>query len=308
MGYGGALIYSGLARNLKQKFPKKKVIFAYPLNLDELLWHRAALDRLVWKHNEDIDMIINQLHWSLIRHRYPPAETIVINIDDPHYFYWVKNHGTWIEYKQGKHAIQIACDIHDIKNADLRPKIVLSLPEKEKVKRLLKRNNLTPGQYLCIEPHTKETFSPNKAWFWERWQELVGRLKDFTIVQIGTAGSKILDGTINLTGQTTFRETAEVLAHAKLLISAEGGLPHLAAAVGTPAVVLLSNVLPPELVAYPQNKNLYADQTCVCRGLKTPCPRGRACMAAITVDQVYRAAREVLDKPAKTKFGEPPAG
>lgn len=302
MGYGGALIYSGLARNLKMKFPQKKVVFVYPLNLDEFIWRWAARDRLVWKHNPDIDLITNRLHWWLTKQRYPTTETYIINIDDPRYFYWTKSQSDKIEYKRGRHAIQIACDIHGIANAELRPKIVLTSQENKNVRRLLEKNNLAPGQYICIEPHTKDTFSPNKGWFLDRWQELAHRLKDYTIVQVGAASSSILDGVVNLTGQTTFRETAEVLAQSKLLLSAEGGLPHLAAAVGTPAVVLLSNVLPPELVAYPTNKNLYADQTCVCRDLKTPCPRGRACMAAITVDQVYHAAKEILDGPIREKF------
>lgn len=302
MGYGGALVYSGLARNLKARFPQKKVVFVYPLTLDELVWRRGAQDRLVWQHNTDIDLVTNRLHWFFVRHRYPQAHSFVINLDDPRYFYWIKDHGDWIEYKQGKHAIQIACDVHGLADCDLRSRIVVTPAEERAVETLLQRHSLTAGQYLCVEPHTKGIFTANKAWFFECWQEVVYRLlayfksagMPYRVVQIGAPGSPILAGVINLVDQTTFRETAGIVARSRLLVSAEGGLPHLAAATGTPAVVLHSNVLPPELVAYPHNKNLYADQTCVCRGLKTPCPRGRACMGRITVDDVYNAVLDVL--------------
>lgn len=296
MGYGGALIYSGLARNLKKRFPEKKVVFVYPLNLDELWWRHAARDRVVWKHNNDIDLVTDRLRWFLRKHAYPAKKTFAINIDDPRYFYWLKDHGDRIEYKHGQHAIQIACDVHGIKNCELRSKLVLTKEEEVTVEELLKRNMLKHGEYICIEPATKDTFSPNKAWFFDRWQELVWRLQPQKIIQIGVGGSPVLKGVINLVGQTTFRETGGILQHTKLVVSAEGGLPHVAAAVGAPAVVLLSNVLPPELMSYPQHTNLYADQTCVCRGLKTPCPRGRQCMAKITVEAVYQAIVEKLNQ------------
>lgn len=302
MGYGGALIYSGLARNLKRRWPEKKVVFVYPWNLDELWWRRAAGDRQVWANNPDIDLVIGRGRWLFIRHKYARDKSAVINLDDPRYFYWIKDYGERVEYKSGKHAIQIACDVHNLPNCELRARLVVTREEEVRVARLLASNNLKAGQYVCVEPHTKDTFSPNKAWFFERWQELVIRLKKhfsdvgqkLDVVQVGAPGSPALQGVVSLVGKTTFRETAQILASSRLLVSAEGGLAHLAAAANTPAVVLMSAVFPPELMAYPQNKNLYADQACVCRGLKTHCPRGRACMASITIDNVYEAALEKL--------------
>lgn len=302
MGYGGALIYSGLARNLKQRWPEKKVVFVYPWNLDELWWRQAAQDRQVWTNNPDIDLVSDRWRWLFMRHKYARDKTEVINLDDPQYFYWIKDYGDRIEYKSGRHAIQIVCDVHDLPNCELQPRLVVTAQEEARVERLLASNNLRAGQYVCIEPHTKDTFSPNKAWFFERWQELVSRLGQYfagaggrnDIVQIGAPGSPALQGVVSLVGQTTFRETAQVLASSRLLVSTEGGLTHLAAASATPAVVLMSAVFPPELMTYPQNTSLYADQACICRGLKTVCPKGRACMAKITVDEVYEAVLEKL--------------
>src|SRR3989344_2016669 len=235
MGYGGALIYSGLARNLKKKFPQKKVMFVYPWTLDELIWRKGARDRQVWEHNPDIDLVTDRLSWQLRRYRYPRTDAFVVNLDDPRYFYWLRDYGDHIEYKSGKHSIQIACDVLNLKNCELRSKIVLTSEEETAVDALLTKHTLGTSRYICVEPHTKDTFTPIKAWFFERWQELVTRLNayfkerggDIKIAQIGAPDSPILEGVVNLVGQTSFRQTARVLQKSRLLVSAEGGLPHL---------------------------------------------------------------------------------
>lgn len=302
MGYGGALIYSALARNIRERFPEKKVVFVYPLTLDELIWRRAASDRVVWKNNPEIDLVVMRPLWYVLRWFYPKNMTAVVNIDDPGCFYWIEDQKDRIEYKRGRHAIQIACDVYGIDTATLRPRIILTRKEKSRAKTVLDTHGLTPGSYVCVEPNTKGTFTPNKAWFFDRWQELVHRLSqtfkerglDITLAQVGAPHSDVLHGVVDITGTTSFRETAYILSQARLLVSTEGGLAHLNAAVDSPAVVLISAMLPGELMAYPQHTNLFADQSCVCQGLKKPCPRGRACMGVITVDDVIGAIRSAM--------------
>ncbi|HVX12000.1 MAG TPA: glycosyltransferase family 9 protein [Pirellulales bacterium] len=92
-----------------------------------------------------------------------------------------------------------------------------------------------------------------KRWPTPHWRELIGRLiVDFgpQIVLIGGPREQSLAADIlesknwpnvnNWTGRLTIGETAALLEQADLFIGADSGPAHLAAAVGTPAVVLFS--------------------------------------------------------------------
>jgi ADP-heptose:LPS heptosyltransferase len=163
------------------------------------------------------------------------------------------------------------------------------------------------NQYICIEPNAKKEFTPNKAWFWENWQALVEIINryivdnDFSckVVQIGSTTEKVLDGVVDLTGKTTFREVGCILSTALLLISCEGGLAHLARAVKKRSIVLMSSLAPRELFSYPANINFYTDIECKNCGLKVPCPINRKCMKEITIEQVFEAVKTILEEPLR---------
>jgi ADP-heptose:LPS heptosyltransferase len=230
-------------------------------------------------------------------------------MDNPDYLYHKDDTGEKIFYKTGKHAIQIACDVHNISNARLQPKIWLSRKEIASANHLLKANGLLKNQYICTEPHAKKGFTPNKAWFWENWQRLVNLTNQYIhdnhipckLVQIGVSTNKVLDGVVDLTGKTTFRETAQILKNSITFISYIGGLTHLSKAVGKKNIVLVSAWEPLELASYPGDVNFYTDIECKNCGLKIPCPINRKCMSAITVEQVYEAVKSMLKAFINTK-------
>lgn len=97
-----------------------------------------------------------------------------------------------------------------------------------------------------------------KQWPDEHWRELIGRLivqRDARIVLVGGAedvplAERITEGRdwpglVNLVGQTRVDELAAVIESADLLIGADSGPAHLAACVGTPAIVLFSGTNDP---------------------------------------------------------------
>lgn len=77
-----------------------------------------------------------------------------------------------------------------------------------------------------------------------------------SIIQIGGATSTRIDGVdLDLTCRTTLPEASEILRHSSLHIDIEGGLVHLARAVGTTSCVIFGPTLA-RYFAYPGNINI----------------------------------------------------
>jgi len=309
MGLGGALIWTGLAYNLKNKWPSKKIIFLYERSLCNCIFRKPHPDHIVYQNSNDIDYIFDHIAWHFKKGKLNFQDAIIVDMANPAYFYYERETTERIFYKTGRHAIQIACDVHNIPNAKLQPRIKLSEKEISRANSLLKSQNLLTNQYICVEPHAKREFTPNKAWFWESWQRLVDLINQYIrdnnlackLVQIGLPTDEVLDDVVDLTGKTTFRETAQILKGSIAFISYIGGLTHLSKAVGKKNIVLVSAWEPLELASYPDDINFYTDIECKNCGLKIPCPINRKCMSAITVEQVFEAVKSVLKEFINTK-------
>ena len=167
-----------------------------------------------------------------------------------------------------------------------------------------KRWNIEPGEiYLShgekefaaphagavlIEPNTK-TPDSNKAWLWERWQELVDRGGRY--IQVGPEGIRELRG-VERVITPTFRHACAILSVSRAFVGTEGGLHHAAAALGRPAVVLFSEFISPEITGYKSHRNLrHANDIC---GSRVPCASCRRSMEAISVDEVERNLMEIV--------------
>ena len=91
-------------------------------------------------------------------------------------------------------------------------------------------------------------------------------------MQIGAAGSRVLNSVIDFTGKTSFREAAALIGKSVMFLSNEGGLVHAATAVGTQSAIVICGHHSSEMVAYPQNITLNASTHGVC-GMKTFCEK-----------------------------------
>lgn len=140
-----------------------------------------------------------------------------------------------------------------------------------------------------------------------RW--LVGR--GFHVVVIGgsdgeAAAARIAEGAdpallSNFVGKTTLAQTAGLLSQARLSLSADTSVLHLAYGVGTPTVALFGPALyrkwaPPGRAHRLVRRGL-ACSPCMRFGVLPPCPYGVACMQEITVDEVIAAMEELLPQP-----------
>lgn len=155
------------------------------------------------------------------------------------------------------------------------------LTEEEKLKAV-------PGAVI-VEPHTKTDmgFSRNKAWSWDRWQELVNTL-NLPWLQLGPAGTKRLDG-VRFIETPRYRDSLGYVNACSFVVTTDGALHHAAAAFGKPAVVLWGGASDPEIAGYRTHNNLRSEiETC---GSIKDCPHCKQAMDGITVTMV---ANEVL--------------
>lgn len=142
---------------------------------------------------------------------------------------------------------------------------------------------------IMVEPLTKVADS-NKAWIWDRWQELVYRIGVHRFIQAGPSNVRRLDN-VMFVETPTFRHACALLSVSKAFVGTEGGLHHAAAALGLPAVVLFSEFISPDITGYASHRNLrHAGPAC---GSRLPCPSCKASMEAITVDEVQRNLEEI---------------
>ena len=86
----------------------------------------------------------------------------------------------------------------------------------------------------------------------------------------------------------------------KAIVCAEGGISHIAKAVGTPAVVIYGGFAKPEWNGYPDQVNICNPLHCsYCynsRACEKPNDIERECMKQITLEQVRNAANDIKSR------------
>lgn len=147
---------------------------------------------------------------------------------------------------------------------------------------------------IIIEPNVKGNL-PNKQWPRGRYQDVADQLNDdgYRVIQFDYGAPMLRN--VEPFAPKDFRHAAAALARAWLYIGPEGGLHHAAAAVSTRAVVIFGGFNHPRNFGYSFHRNLVRnDEPC---GSIAPCAHCREAMAAIPVDEVVAAAREILREP-----------
>lgn len=98
-----------------------------------------------------------------------------------------------------------------------------------------------------------------------------------------------------LVGRTSLRELGAVLKRVNLFISADTGIMHLAASVGTPLIAIFGPTHPS--ISGPRGKGLirliYKNKECKVPCFKLNC-RNNICMKNVSAEEVFREAKEIL--------------
>ncbi len=144
---------------------------------------------------------------------------------------------------------------------------------------------------------------PTKVWpveYFEQLSVLVKeRFPDYELVQLGSSNATKVDGADRHLLGMSMEAVEYIVANSTLHIDDEGGLVHLATALGTKCIVLFGPT-PRDLLGYPQNINLC---TGVCRGCfplgkwNARCALGMQkpkCMYSITPELVMEHVADYL--------------
>lgn len=140
---------------------------------------------------------------------------------------------------------------------------------------------------VYIEPHLKHGASPNKAWSWARWQELARLLLEagLPVAQLGPPGLPGMPG-VEQIRTASARQAAALLETARGAVLPEGGLHHIAAAVGAPAtVVIFGCYIGPDVTGYATQKNMFTGEGLGC-GWRIPSKCCQTAMANIEPERV----------------------
>jgi ADP-heptose:LPS heptosyltransferase len=164
-----------------------------------------------------------------------------------------------------------------------------------------------PGEgYVVVHPGTD---APARAYPLPSWQRLVEQLTGAgqTVVVTGAPADAPLGAALvqsarppgralDLTGQTDVAALAAVLARADVVVAANTGPAHLAAAVGTPVVSLFAPVVPAVRWApYGVPTIVLGDQKAACAGSRAAqCPvPGHPCLAGVAPESVVAAVEQL---------------
>lgn len=178
--------------------------------------------------------------------------------------------------------------------------------------RFLKERGVEDNRPLVALNCSVGAARPSRNWFPERFSALADRLIDDFGAQVVFVGGKedrevvrtvladMKNRAITAAGELSLPDSAALLARCGCLVSADTGPMHLATAVQTPVVGLFGSTDPRRTGPVGSGHQIIRkDLSCV------PCEEKhcstRACMAEITVDEVFTAVGGVLGKSVEKK-------
>ncbi len=150
-------------------------------------------------------------------------------------------------------------------------------------------------------------YGPAKKWFPERFAAVVDRLIDDTGTQailFGSDGDRestaevrknALHPLIDIAGRTNLREAIALISRCDLFISNDTGLMHIAGSLGIPMVAIFGSTNPKATSPVGEASIVIHRDVPCSPCLKPVCPTDFRCMDLIGVDEVYRAARGLME-------------
>jgi heptosyltransferase-1 len=173
----------------------------------------------------------------------------------------------------------------------------------DSLNRMLNSYGINADNYAVLVPSSAHK---DKRWPIERFAALAGRISSqlgLSIVATGTVSERnTIENLKNLTnvpianfaGQTSLTELIALLKAAKLVVSNDTGPGHIAAALGSPLVLIFGRSNPARVAPYGRSRCVAAVEP-NSRGFKCNSTDPKYDIKAITVDEVYRKVCEQLN-------------
>lgn len=259
MGLGGYLTWTAAAREIVKASGVPKV---FPFEQ-----HGNLLKAIKTPIFENNPYILQEFDSKVL--------SVPMQLNNPNTNYCKKDTREKAVHRYDRHIIQQICEFYGIKNPELKCELYFSEPEEQFARNIIFNNNLSKEKFIVIEPQSNDEYTVNKKYPLEKWQYVTNSLikKGYHLVQLGKNNKdQVLEGVVNLTGKTTFRQAAAIIKHSSLFLSSEGGLMHAANAVSTPSVIVITGFIHPNMTCYPENSNIWVGKEHGPCGMKVYCP------------------------------------
>ncbi len=155
-------------------------------------------------------------------------------------------------------------------------------------------------------------FGPAKCWPASRFKDLAGLLlrafPGMHILVFGTKKEKEIADKIrtadpkrvtSLCGQTSLMEAMSLINELDLLVSNDSGLMHVAAACSTPLIALFGSTNPVATGPWSEDARIISLGLECAPCMSRTCPRDFECMLGIRAEDVFTAARDMLENRLK---------
>ena len=267
-GLGDAMMATPSFKSLKSQYPGSRLV----------VYCDSAAHWDIFRHNPYIDSLRRADSYAaylpVLLHRLRWKEFLVPN------YGWLRPSTIY-----RKHAVEIIAESLGLELTDRKLEVFLTPAEEEKARQLL----AAVRNPVVINPTSRS--SKNQEWAYDRWEEVIRQLPDYTFLQLGLPDEHALAGAVDLRGKISLREAMAVVKYSRGVVGVDSFFGHVAEAMDKPAVTLFgaSN---PEVWGYPGSTSLYKKTACApCIDVlgDDPCPYNRKCMQQIGTPEVVAA-------------------
>lgn len=180
------------------------------------------------------------------------------------------------------------------------PRLAIDTQNQEE---LLARHSLSGEQFVALMPGAE--FGPAKRWPSEKYAAFARRMMEegLQVALFGSANDSLVTGeiadlapgAIDLAGTTRLEDAIDLIAAARLAVSNDSGLMHIAAAVGTPVVAVYGSTSPENTPPLTDRRELVWLHLECSPCHQRICPLGHLdCLNKLDVDRVLAAARQLM--------------
>jgi heptosyltransferase-2 len=209
---------------------------------------------------------------------------------------------------EARHQVHYYLDL--LKTLSVRaeqPSIAIEATSDEKAvaRKLLAAEGISPeASFLVLNPGA--AYGSAKRWFEDRFADVADVLAREMGLHVAIIGSgverpiaeqireRMKSRTAVLNGKTSLETLIGVLAESSLMITNDSGPMHIAAALGVPTVAVFGSTDEKVTGPYGPRTRIVKHPVECSPCLLRECPIDHRCMSRVTVEDVCRAAREVL--------------
>jgi ADP-heptose:LPS heptosyltransferase len=152
---------------------------------------------------------------------------------------------------------------------------------------------IQPRRFVIIQPNNKAGASINKRYPLKWWQAIADAMPLPVVQLYEREDERKLTGVTHLRS-ASFRQACAAIKAADLVVCGEGGMHHMAASMGIPAVVYFGSFVPPEVTGYPIHRNLAVRTATGACGNYDPCRHCQDSLGKYPPDVVVSHVAEVL--------------